>query len=92
VFTSGRCTLRGLAVLLIFRMGCFAQEGRYLGLLNAVCTSWIADSIGDMVRKGMWPGTRSERANLPATHRERTLLLTWCDSQCRIPRSPGWPS
>jgi len=52
-------------------------------------TSWIADSIGDMGRKGelagMWPGTRSERANLPAIRRERTLLLMCCDNQRHIP-------
>ena len=51
-------------------------------------TSWIADSIGDRGRKGelagIWPGTRSERANLPAIRRERTLLLTFCDNKRRI--------
>ena len=64
-----------------------------IGRLNAVRTSWIADSIGDMGREGelagMWPGTRSEQVNLPAIRRERTLLLTCCDTNAASPRSPS---
>ena len=60
--------------------------------LTAQCTSWIADSTGDMGRKRkmaeMWLGTRSKRASLPATRRERMLLLTCCDNQRRIPPQP----
>jgi len=59
------------------------------GRFKSECTSWIADSIGNTGRKGelagMWPGTRSERANLPAIRRERTLLLMCCDNQRHIP-------
>jgi hypothetical protein len=55
--------------------------------LIAQCTSWIGGSIGDMGRKGktteMWLGTRSKRANLLATHRERRLLLTCRDNRRR---------
>ena len=70
----------------------FAHEGRYFGRFNAVRTSRIADSIDDMGRKaemaGMWLGTRSKRANLPATRRERRLLVRCCDNQRRIPPQP----
>jgi hypothetical protein len=45
------------------------------GQFNAKCTTWIADSIGDMGRTaelvGTWRDTRSAPANLPATLRER---------------------
>jgi hypothetical protein len=66
--------------------------GRYLGRFNGVRTLWIADSIGGMGRKGemveMWLGTRSKRANFPATRRERRLLLTCCDNQRRTRLQP----
>ena len=60
-----------------------------IGRLNAVRTSWIADSIGDMGRKaqmaGMGPGTRSERANLAAIHRGHKPLQTCCYTRLHIP-------
>jgi hypothetical protein len=66
-----------------------SSQRRLFRAVTAQRTSWIADSIGDMGRKGelagMWPGTRSEQVNLPAIRRERTLLLTCCDNQRRIP-------
>ena len=69
-----------------------SSQRRFFRAVTAQRTSWIANSIGGMGRKGemaeMWLGTRSKRANLPATRRERTLLLTCCDSQRRIPPQP----
>jgi len=61
-------------------------------VLTAQRTSWIADSIGGMGRKPevaeMRLGTRSKRANLLATRRERRLLLTCRDNQRRTPLQP----
>jgi hypothetical protein len=45
-------------------------------------------SIGHMGRKegmaGMWPGTRSELANLAAMHRGHKPLQTWCCTRRHI--------
>ena len=67
-------------------------DRRWVGLFNAKCTTWFADSIGDMGRRaglaGMWPGTRSEPATLAAIHRGHKHLQTCCYTRRHIrPRS-----
>jgi hypothetical protein len=66
--------------------------GPLTGRFNAVCTLSIADSIGDMGRKaemaGMWPGTRSEPANLAAIHRGHKPLQTCCCTRLHIRQRP----
>jgi hypothetical protein len=66
--------------------------GPLTGRFNAVCTSWLADSIGNMGRKaemaGTWPGTRSELANLAAIHRAHKPLQTCCCTRLHIRPRP----
>jgi hypothetical protein len=67
-----------------------------IGRLNAVRTSWIADSIGDMGRKaemaGMCPGTRYERASLLPSIADTSPFRRAATPDSTSPYSRGWAS